>query len=290
LAFAASARFFLPGGYLVCVPQVAPPTARDHVLKMQLYSYPATGALQPFVKTFLIVESGAAVENRLLPDTSLVLALRFRGQVGRVADGVEQRLPAAVLTGLCKASRRVRYAPGSAVLLVVFQAGGAAAFFKEPLHELFGASEPLETLVRRDSVRVLEERLSEAGTHLQRVALVEHFLRARLRATGVPPLVSGALHHLRRSNGTVRIKALAEALNTSQDPLEKQFRRLVGASPKQFAAILRFRQLIARHAVGQALTGLAYEAGYFDQSHFIHDFKAFTGQTPQAFFQSGAYW
>ncbi|MBO2011058.1 helix-turn-helix domain-containing protein [Hymenobacter negativus] len=257
---------------------------------MQLHSYLPTAALRPFVKTFLIVESGAAVENRLLPDASIVLALRFKGYVGHAAGGAEHQLPAAVITGLRKSSRRVQYAPASAVLLVVFHADGAAAFFREPLHELFGTSEPLEALVRWETLSELTEKLAAADSHLQRIALVEHFLWARLRAAAVPPLVRGALQHLRHCHGNIRIKALAEALNSSQDPLEKQFRRVVGASPKQFATILRFRQLLARHAVGQELTGLAYEAGYFDQSHFIHDFRAFTGQAPHEFFQSGAYW
>ncbi|WP_259014147.1 helix-turn-helix domain-containing protein [Emticicia fluvialis] len=72
---------------------------------------------------------------------------------------------------------------------------------------------------------------------------------------------------------------------TSKSPLEKRFRKTVGASPKKFAGIVRFNALLKNHTDQKTLTELGLEAGYFDQAHFIHDFKAFKGETPEAYFQ-----
>jgi AraC-like DNA-binding protein len=84
----------------------------------------------------------------------------------------------------------------------------------------------------------------------------------------------------------VRIRALAKELGTSQDPLEKRFRRVVGASPKQFAKIVRFLQVVRGFEGGRSLTELAHQAGYFDQPHLVRDFRAVTGEAPERFLRT----
>jgi AraC-like DNA-binding protein len=74
-------------------------------------------------------------------------------------------------------------------------------------------------------------------------------------------------------------------LCTSKSPLEKRFRKTVGASPKKFAVIVRFNALHNNHTDQKTLTELGLDAVFFDQTHFIHDFKAFTEETPDAYFQ-----
>ena len=88
----------------------------------------------------------------------------------------------------------------------------------------------------------------------------------------------------------MRINDLITGLFISRDPFEKRFRRIVGTTPKQFSTIVRLRTLIEQHLPDQPLTEVAYKAGYFDQAHFIKDFKAFTGEVPHLFFKAGAYW
>ena len=70
--------------------------------------------------------------------------------------------------------------------------------------------------------------------------------------------------------------------------LERDFDYHVGVSPKFLQRVLRFRRTIAAfyRRSCRNLTELAYECGYFDQAHFINDFKEFTGQTPRHFFNS----
>jgi AraC-like DNA-binding protein len=64
----------------------------------------------------------------------------------------------------------------------------------------------------------------------------------------------------------------------------------VGSSPRQFTSIVRLRYFIDRYSPYSSLTTASYEAGYFDQSHFIKDFKQFTGETPRQFFATARYW
>jgi methylphosphotriester-DNA--protein-cysteine methyltransferase len=97
-------------------------------------------------------------------------------------------------------------------------------------------------------------------------------------------LVLAALALIHRSKGNIRIKELTEQLFISQSPLEKRFRQVVGASPKKFASIVRLKNIIQQYDTVNSLTELGYENGFYDQAHFIKEFKAFTGDTPEKFF------
>ena len=257
---------------------------------MDLQRFLPTDALKPFVRAFLIIESNAEMVNRVVPDTSIVMAFRCKGTVTDTHEGQRQPVPSSVITGLRKSSRLLQYASHTAMLLVLFREGGATAFFREPLHELFGTSRPLDDLIHRRELAETEERLADAQANPQRIALIERFLLSRLRPPISEQRIAQAVATIKTANGNTGMKALAQSLCISQDALEKRFRRAVGATPKQFAAIVRFRHLISAHPAAPSLTDLAYEAGYFDQAHFIKDFRSFTGQAPHDFFKAGQYW
>lgn len=228
--------------------------------------------------------------NRLLPDTALVMAFRIRGKIVYRQNEEAWNLPFSVITGIRKSSRVVDYSQNTATLLVTFKEGGAAAFFKEPLHEFSNATLSLHELVAPSKLHAVEEQLCEAGCDSQRVAIVESFLLSEVKRTGHDHLVQHAIQRIVQSKGDIKIKALLSELPVSRDPFEKRFRRITGTSPKQFSQIVRFRNLIDSYSNNVSLTDIAYTAGYFDQAHFTKDFKAFTGQTPHDFFKQPEWW
>ena len=66
---------------------------------------------------------------------------------------------------------------------------------------------------------------------------------------------------------------------------ERTFSKYVGVNPKKFASIVRFQNVIQINSKDKrTLSQIAIDNGYYDQSHFIHDFKSITGLTPKAFF------
>lgn len=253
---------------------------------MHIEQYIPVATLQPFIKSFMIIESEYAVQNQILPDTAVVMAFRLRGTVMENDLGI---LPAAVLGGLRKASRSLTYTSDTANLLVVFREDGAAAFFKEPMHELFGGSASLDNFIRRQQLDDITEQLAAAANNQACINIMQRFLLTIRRQAKPDLLVQEAVKSIRRAGGNVRIKELLDDLHISQDAFEKRFRKTTGASPKQFASIVRLRGLISRADAG-TLTELAYDAGYFDQAHFIKDFRSFTGQTPREFYKSAIYW
>jgi AraC-like DNA-binding protein len=165
----------------------------------------------------------------------------------------------------------------------MFSETGAGMFFNHSMHELFGNSFSLDDLILRSQMDVVAEQLNEAKTDIQRINLVEKFLVSRINHKANDELVNLAVTFIKQHAGNIKITTLAEKLNISQSQFEKRFRKMVGASPKKFASIVRLKHILNVSSKGNSLTELGLDAGYFDQAHFIKDFKSFTGETPEQF-------
>jgi len=252
--------------------------------------FPPSPVLQPYIKTFLILESEQGMVNRILPDTSIVIAFRLKGKVSYADNNDTQAFPQSTITGIRESSRLVDYEKGSSNLLIIFKEGGAAAFFKEPLHELGGISVSLDYLIQRSKVNAIEEELAAAANDSQRILIVERFLLSELKKTHFDPLVNEAIQQITQSKGDIKIKDLLLNLPISRDPFEKRFRKITGTSPKHFSVIVRLKSLIDNYSGFTSLTDAAYAAGYYDQAHFIKDFRAFTGLAPLDFFKTPPEW
>ncbi len=257
---------------------------------MKIEKFFPSPALMPFVKEFLIIESDLETGNNLLPDTSIVMAFRYRGSVQNVEGETREAIPASAITGLRRSARRLHYSKATANLLVVFNEGGTAAFSRIPAHELFGLTVSSENLFRSAELNEILERLAEAKTNSDRVDIVETFLLRKLIDTKPVCLIDNAIQLIKARSGIIRMKDLVVSLHISQDAFEKRFRTLIGSTPKQYASIIRLRNLIGKYPSYSSLTEASYEAGYFDQSHFIKEFRLFTGRAPKDFFKSSVYW
>jgi methylphosphotriester-DNA--protein-cysteine methyltransferase len=116
-----------------------------------------------------------------------------------------------------------------------------------------------------------------------RIKAVEQFLLSQLKDLETDKLVSEAVRLIYQTSGTIQIKELNKKLFISQSPLEKRFRKVVGTTAKKFASIVRFNTVLDHLSETKSLTQICYENDFFDQAHFIKDFKQFTGDTPENF-------
>ena len=245
--------------------------------------------LAPFVQRFEVVETAAGMTRMLLPETGLIIGFRYAGGSALVDGSAQRPLPERVLTGLRSAARRMRSEPGSGIVLAKLRPGAAGRFFREPLHDLFGESVALDTLLATRELDRTARAVERARNDGERVAAVENFLRNIAREWQPDPTVQGAVEAIEASAGAVRVGELAAAAGLSRDAFEKRFRRMVGSSPKQYASIVRLLGAVGSYDSGRSLTELSFAAGYCDQSHFIRQFRRVTGQSPRAFFRSGEY-
>ena len=231
-------------------------------------------ALRGRVASIELLESQDG-EVVVLPSTNVVLGFQFRG---RVRAGEALLAPAGV-TGIQPTARRYSYAGGAGSLLVRFTPEGAACL-GVPAGELSSRSVALDAILPRARVAEVHERLVAAPDARARVAVVERFLAQLPYAADA--LVTRAVTLLTAvgDGDDANVAAVARTLDVSERQLERRFRARVGVTPKRFATLRRFERAVALAAEARSLTAVAVDAGYYDQSHFIRDFRRFAGGKP----------
>lgn len=258
---------------------------------MQYSEYLPAEPLRPYINSFWWLESGGEPEplwDRTLPDGCLEMVLHLADpMLRRDLDARPERESRAILIGqttrpyLFAATGNVRmlgvrFFPHTASLWL----GAEIAQFNDQSVDLVSILPAAE----RPPIAAIEN----AGSPRNAVGLLEkHFLRQFGRAG--PGRQEAYIRHacgaILRSGGAASISALSRDLGISNRYLERLFVRKVGVSPKFFARVIRFQRIFAALSgdVFPPLTELAQRAGYFDQSHFIRDFRALSGLTPGKF-------
>ncbi|WP_276501323.1 response regulator transcription factor [Terrimonas pollutisoli] len=137
-------------------------------------------------------------------------------------------------------------------------------------------------------VHTLHSRLLDITSMHERIKLVEEFLLNRLslleKKLDKIILVNNVMKELKREDFFNNIGNVASRYGVSSRYLQKIFLQYTGLTPKLYSKINRFQNSLQLVANGNlSLTSIAYECDYFDQSHFIREFKSFTGLTPSAF-------
>ena len=155
-----------------------------------------------------------------------------------------------------------------------FRPGRAALALGVPLTEITDARVPLRDIRRRFP----DVRLENADAAM----------RALFADANPDPRVDAAVDVIVRSGGLAPIDSVAAAAGVSRQHLARAFAYHVGVSPKTFARVMRFRRVLACADRLQPVdwADFALELGYFDQSHFIAEFREFAGETPVPFFLS----
>jgi AraC-like DNA-binding protein len=232
--------------------------------------------------------SAAPVRDRALPRgaATVVFDLGERQQLDvYAADGrTPVPVPPAVVMGPHVTSYVCDVAPHSTTLAVHFLPGGAAPFLPMPLQDLENNFLGLDDVWGRDGL-LLHERLIEAPGAAARFALLEQFLRSRARPWTQDPDVAAALDAVERSP-EIKIAEVGELTGLSPKRLIARFRTEVGLTPKSYARVRRFQAALRRVRAGSSRGAeIAADMGYFDQAHFVREFRSFTAITPSQYAQ-----
>lgn len=166
-----------------------------------------------------------------------------------------------------------------------FKPAGASLFLPLPLNELKEHAVSLSELNIKNHPK-LYSQVYKADTITKKVLIIEQWLWKFFDPKNhIPHVVDGALAYLEKHNGMKKISSLTQYLDIDKRKLERLFQHHVGLSPKEYSRNIRIAK--ARDYIKQSdnnsLTDIAYDLGYYDQPHFINQFKKVEGISPREY-------
>ncbi len=250
---------------------------------MKFDKYFPTERLKPYIKYFVVSENELENEYKVFPTSGLVIGFQYKGTLVNIKENSLTKLSSAGITGIADSHKIFRNSADIGTILIYFTEIGFTHFASHPANELFNLSLSLDDIFDKNRIVEVKEKLAIANTDKLRIKIVEQFLVSQLKDIQTDKLIVEAVKLIYQTNGTIRIKELNQKLFISQSPFEKRFRKVVGTTAKKFASLVRFNTVLASLNETKTLTEICYENNFFDQAHFIKDFKQFTGDTPENF-------
>jgi AraC-like DNA-binding protein len=174
---------------------------------------------------------------------------------------------------------------GAAMIVISFKKGMAAPFFPFPMNEMADSVVDAD-LVWGSGFGILRERLIEEKNVDKRFVLLEEFLLEHCAARlEINPCVEFAIAEMTNRPDQISIARMNRQIGYSQKHFTEMFKRNVGVTPKAYLKIMRFQKAVRTidSAGNIEWDMIAQECGFYDQAHFINDFKHFSGFTPEQY-------
>lgn len=257
---------------------------------MKYQTIPPPAHLSDFVRCFWVLESDTAYTHYGMADVCPEMLFHYNGQFDEVLkNGRKEKSFTAGVHGQSSITRTCHINRGFGIFGVYLYPQAIPLLFGLPATEITNQMPDLGALLAADG-RVLEEQMAEAEGTGERVRIITSFIERKLASnrTEQPPLFF-SVRHILENKEILKVKHLAEKYFLSERQFERKFKHLAGFSPKLFSRIARFQSATAWYGAGiPSLSAIAYECGYYDQSHFIRDFKVFSGHNPRQFFSGNS--
>jgi AraC-like DNA-binding protein len=248
--------------------------------------------LKRLIKYFWVLESQSPLEAnyKLLPVSNIAFIFNYSSSITYITEGRNE----IISKGFHFHGIRDRYyvinTTGDVnVLGISFFKEGLYPLLKSPLSEYANNIIELDWIVK--GFTSIEEKVNMAKSVPERLNIIENEL---LKLIDVELLPAKEIYRLFQAfstspeNGSISL--FCERYGINQRKLERIFNKYIGISPKLFIRINRLQGVINEMVKNKDsdLTLVAYENNYYDQTHFIKDFKSFTGSTPTQFLNQNA--
>jgi AraC-like DNA-binding protein len=246
--------------------------------------YPS-GILSRYIKYYWTCTHDRDEQEVMYPTGCVELCIDITdGETIRHRGNQSMPVPRLEVLGHWTIPTRASIKKGNTCLITRFQPFAGALFFPNPVCDFTNESIDLFDLLGKECnefyYRLMEQPLLE-----QKVKVLQDFLINRLERApknqSTIGLVEVLCQCISRHGDSFNMRRLAAETGFSVRYIQKLFQHYVGISPNSFHSVQRFnKSLQLVRSADMSLTNIAYECGYYDQAHFIREFKSYTGLTP----------
>ncbi|MET7029946.1 helix-turn-helix domain-containing protein [Sediminicola luteus] len=243
-------------------------------------------SLRPFVELFwegsFNANASGQISMQLIPNGCLELIIHLNDlHCNLQKDNSWSQTPDYMIIGMFTQPYEVRFENHVKVFAIRFKPEAIYNVFGVPASKLKERYEDM-SMVLGSSFRDFSHRLREEKSVGGMIRNTEKYLLKCLLENKIDlNYVNSAADLIRNTKG-IKIEDLPNRLYISQRQLEREFKDKVGISPKHYLRITRINEVLRMLSANRPidLTSVAYHCGYFDQAHFIKDFKRITGIKP----------
>lgn len=261
-------------------------------MSTRYYTIPPPPVLAPFVRSFWVFEHevppGEDYVYRSMADGCAELVFHYKGRFSSI--GIDESAgPYHAYSLLHAQSQHYNR-------FLTRESFGIFGVYLYPfaIPRLFACSSPsvinhmidLATFLGPEG-KDLEEQIMLAPDNQQRARIMATFLQRQFnKYKHKETTIQTAVKHVIHTSSRTSVEQLSQQYNLSRRQFERKFAEYAGFSPKFYSRIIRFQAALQQYGGAfRSLTDIAYECGYYDQSHFIHDFKEFSGYHPGQYFR-----
>ena len=242
--------------------------------------------LAHFIRVLWYARAGDVPRHRerILPSGRVQIILNLsRDFILDSLDGsAECRVEPALVVGARSVYEIVDSSDMADLIGIVFEPGGFPIFASDAADRFSNQSVALECIWGRDA-EGLRDRLKEIDSPNERLGCLERFLRSRFGERARMPVrlpqVNFALRYFAELPSVASVKETARQIGWSERRFSQVFREQVGLAPKVWCRVQRFQRAVQQLHEGVEVrwAELALDCGYYDQSHFANEFRAFSG-------------
>lgn len=257
------------------------------------YSLAPIPQLRGFIKNIWIVENGSSnIVEKMIPFGCMDLVYVENEQVSYQSKKEIQFIKNDIfITGQVTQPYDLDYSANAQIIGFGFYPHTAHFFIQDSVFQFTNNVCRIGALFSYPDIL---ERLREQTGIKNKVYFLEQLILSRIRKVKHKDkkhkYLTFLLKNMYKNKGQFDLSKLQNDLKISERYIQSLFKEYVGISPLLYSKVIRFLNAVDIYQKSKIpLTELAYNLGYYDQSHFIRDFKRFTGLSPKKYFNTLPY-
>lgn len=257
---------------------------------MKYIEYKPIDTISDYIQLIWVAESESQVDiyprEKILPDGIVEIIFHFGEPfVTYNSNGEKIKQPNAFAVSQMRKFIEIESEGEFGFVSIRFYPWGAHHFFDEPIKNFIDNTIDLKHLWSTNVLKILEKIKNVENT--EKVKIIQQFLSECLhKYKKSTNYIDEVIKKIRETKAQDSVGLICQKTNLNYKQLERKFIATIGTTPKVFTRTTRFLHLChhLNEYKNKPMAQLTYELGYFDQAHFIKDFKAFSGLTPKEYY------